>query len=61
MAAPTSAGPEVVGGQQPFSRPEPGVLQPETTYYWRIDMVTLGMPTTGDVWEFETSETFPTL
>ncbi len=47
-------------GQQTETTFEPGHLQAETTYYWRVDMVTLGVPTTGEVWEFETSQSFPT-
>jgi hypothetical protein len=47
-------------GQQGNTTFQPGVLQPETTYYWRIDMVTLGLPETGEVWQFTTSEIIPT-
>ena len=47
-------------GQQSTTSFSPGVLQPETTYYWRVDMVNQGAPMTGEVWEFETSKTFPT-
>jgi hypothetical protein len=31
---------------------DPGVLSPNTTYYWQIDEVGYGGTTTGDVWSF---------
>jgi len=34
----------------------PGILLPTTTYYWRIDANSPAGTTTGDVWNFTTSE-----
>jgi len=39
---------------------DPGALQPDTIYYWRVDEVAAGeVITTGDVWEFKTRNPTP--
>ena len=35
---------------------DPGMLSPDTTYYWRIDTVTASGTMTGDVWSFCTTK-----
>jgi len=42
-------------GNQSGTSFDPGTLDPNTTYYWRIDEVEGGSTTTGDVWSFTTS------
>jgi hypothetical protein len=34
---------------------DPGILQPNTTYYWRVDSLNTSGTTTGPVWSFSTS------
>jgi len=41
-------------GNQATTTYEPGILELNTTYYWRIDEVSEGGTTTGDVWSFTT-------
>jgi hypothetical protein len=38
---------------------EPGVLAPETTYYWRIDETNPFGTTTGATWSFTTTDVLP--
>ncbi len=47
-------------GSQAGTTFSPGVLDPEATYYWRIDHVNGGQTTTGPTWSFTTTEVFPT-
>ncbi len=42
-------------GNQPGASFNPGTLQPDTTYYWRIDEVNAAGTTTGVVWSFTTA------
>jgi hypothetical protein len=43
-------------GTQKHTVYEPGTLQPETTYYWRVDEVTEDEIVQGQVWSFRTQE-----
>ncbi len=56
-----SLGPADFQGTQTQTTFAPGVLDPEVTYYWRIDHVIGGQTTTGPTWSFTTTPTFPTL
>jgi outer membrane protein assembly factor BamB len=38
---------------------DPGGMQNDTTYYWRIDTVNAGWTITGDVWNFRTIPAMP--
>ncbi|MHC4740115.1 MAG: hypothetical protein ACYS9Y_14495, partial [Planctomycetota bacterium] len=42
-------------GNQTATTFEPGTLDYDTTYYWRIDEINLGGTTTGNVWSFTTA------
>ncbi|MCK8520986.1 discoidin domain-containing protein [Aquimarina sp. D1M17] len=44
-------------GNQPGTTFNPGILNPNTTYYWRIDEVNTIGTTTGTVWSFTTTNT----
>lgn len=46
--------PGTLQGNQAGSSFSPGLLLPNTTYYWRIDEQKQGGVTTGDVWSFRT-------
>jgi len=41
-------------GNQPGTTYNPGIMDVNTTYYWRIDEKNAGGTTTGDVWSFTT-------
>ena len=41
-------------GQQRHNVFSPGLLQPNTTYYWRVDAVTDSEIVSGPVWSFTT-------
>jgi hypothetical protein len=41
-------------GNQPSTTFDPGILDANTTYYWRIDEKDNGSTVTGDVWNFTT-------
>jgi hypothetical protein len=45
-------------GNQPATTYNPGTLNYETTYYWRIDEKNAGGTTTGEVWSFTTGIDF---
>jgi endonuclease/exonuclease/phosphatase (EEP) superfamily protein YafD len=49
---PTSPG--TLQTNQALSKFSPGRLNPNTTYFWRVDEVKAGGTTTGDVWSFKT-------
>lgn len=52
--------PPLVSQYQDPSIYDPGILQPETTYYWKIvAMDTDGGTTTGPVWSFTTESAIP--
>jgi len=42
-------------GNQTATTFDPGTLDYDTTYYWRIDEINLGGTTTGNVWSFTTT------
>ncbi|MFC2115183.1 T9SS type A sorting domain-containing protein [Bacteroidota bacterium] len=44
-------------GEQTASTYQPGVLEPGSSYYWRIDEVNENGTTTGQMWKFLTKET----
>jgi len=46
-------------GNQTTTEFDPGMLDPGTTYFWRIDEVNLNGKTTGAVWKFTTSDRWP--
>lgn len=46
--------------QQTVTKWNPGVLLPNTTYYWRVDEVNATAVTTGEVWTFTTGDAAPT-
>jgi endonuclease/exonuclease/phosphatase family metal-dependent hydrolase len=46
--------PGALQGNQTGSKFLPGLLAPNTTYYWRVDEVKSGGTTSGDVWSFRT-------
>jgi hypothetical protein len=48
-------------GNQPGTTYDPGTLELNTTYYWRIDEVSGSGTTTGDVWSFTTQTGTATL
>ena len=50
----TTSNPGFVGNQTATSYDPPGLLDPQTTYYWRIDEVNSSGTTTGVVWSFTT-------
>ncbi|MBI4776772.1 MAG: hypothetical protein HY788_21760 [Deltaproteobacteria bacterium] len=55
-----SPGSEEYKGTMPTSDYDPGILQYNTDYYWRIDTTDGDLTTTGDVWHFKTqAATFP--
>jgi hypothetical protein len=43
-----------VQGNQSGTTFNPGLLNPGTTYYWRVDQVNAQGTMTGDVWSFTT-------
>jgi len=47
-------------GSQVATTFAPGLLQAETTYYWRIDTVQGAVITAGNTWSFTTATAFPT-
>lgn len=50
-------GPSDFQGNQPTTSFVPGMLNVNTTYYWRVDEVNLAGTTTGAVWSFTTAAT----
>ncbi|MBN2594015.1 MAG: hypothetical protein JXA81_10945 [Sedimentisphaerales bacterium] len=46
-------------GNQIISQFDPGWLDPDTTYFWRIDEVNLNGKSTGVMWKFTTTDRWP--
>jgi len=46
-------------GNQTTTEFDPGMLDPGTTYYWRIDEVNFNGKRTGAIWKFTTSDRWP--
>ena len=46
-------------GNQTTTEFDPGMLDPGTTYFWRIDEVNLNGKRTGAMWKFTTSDKWP--
>ncbi|MCP3915065.1 MAG: hypothetical protein GY711_05880 [bacterium] len=53
-------GPGDFQGTQVATTYQPGLLQPDSIYFWRIDSVVGGQSQTGPTWSFETTPTYPT-
>jgi len=49
-----TSSPDESQGNQAGTTFDPGTLDPDQTYYWRIDAKNTNGTTTGDVWQFTT-------
>jgi hypothetical protein len=49
-----TSSPGTFQGNQAGTNFDPGTLDPEQTYFWRIDSKNTNGTTTGDVWQFTT-------
>lgn len=55
----TSSSPPLAASGVGATSWNPGLLEPSTTYYWRVDSVGAWGTATGDSWRFTTGEDYP--
>jgi len=53
--SPEYKGPKTLGAESY----DPGFLEPDTTYYWRVDEVYAGNPVKGPIWSFTVGDYLP--